>query len=149
MGRIFTVSFADVAVTAIQDLFQIEAQGVTAKLHALFLSQSTDAGDANSEQLSLVLRRVTDAVVDGAAEVPAKPTDVAGANLAVNQLVPLATGVAIYHAEAWNTLTPFVWLPTPEMRPSIQPTDAMTVHLAEAPAQSIDISGTLYFEELD
>ncbi|KKL84049.1 hypothetical protein LCGC14_1968710, partial [marine sediment metagenome] len=44
MGRMFSVSFTDVAVTAQQDLFQIEANTVPVIIHAIFLSQTSDVG---------------------------------------------------------------------------------------------------------
>ena len=57
MGRMYTVTFTDVAVTAQQDLFQIEANTTPVIIHAIFLSQISDVGDSAAENLSILLRR--------------------------------------------------------------------------------------------
>ena len=64
MGRIYAVNFNEVAVSVQQDLFQIEAQTTPAILHAIYLSQSTEEGDAEAENLNVIIQRVTDAVTD-------------------------------------------------------------------------------------
>ena len=53
MGRRYSVSFTDVAVTVQQDLFQLEALVVPAKLLGCTISQSSDVGDAAAEGLSI------------------------------------------------------------------------------------------------
>lgn len=150
MGRIYSVEFTEVGVTAQQDLFQIEALTTPAILHAVYLSQSSDLGDAASEGLSILIRRVTDAVPSP--YTPGQPLDggdsAANANTGVNKTTELVTGATTLHSEAWNILTPFVYLPTPELRPVVQIGNAITVNLNTTPADSITMSGTLYFEEI-
>lgn len=149
MGRLYSASFTEVAVTAQQDLFQIEANTVPAIIHAVFLSQSSDVGDASSEGLSVLIRRVTDAVTNDIAEVALDGGDsAANADLAVNETTELVTGAAVIHAESWNILTPFVYLPPPELRPVVQVGNALVVNLNTTPGDSITMSGTLYFEEI-
>lgn len=149
MGRIYSASFTEVAVSAQQDLFQIEANSVPAIIHAVFLSQTSDLGDAASEGLSILIRRVTDAVTNDIAEVTLDGGDAAAnADLAVNETTELVTGATTIHSEAWNILTPFVYLPPPELRPIVQIGNVITVNLNTTPADSITMSGTLYFEEL-
>ena len=47
MGRVYSAVFEEVGVTAIQDLFELNAPSTgTVKVHALIISQSTDAGDS-------------------------------------------------------------------------------------------------------
>ena len=149
MGRIYTASFTEVAVTAQQDLFQLEALTTPAIVHGVFLSQTTDVGDAASEGLSILIRRVTDAVTNDVAEVLIDGGDGgANADIAVNETTELVTGASTIHSEAWNILTPFVYLPLPEHRPVVQIGNVITVNLNTTPADSITMSGTLYFEEL-
>ena len=148
MGRIYSASFTEVSVSAQQDLFQIEALTVPAIIHAVFLSQTSDLGDAASEGLSILIRRVTDAVTNDIAEVALDGGDAAAnADIAVNETTELVTGATTIHSEAWNILTPFVYLPPPELRPIIQIGNVITVNLNTTPADSITMSGTLYFEE--
>lgn len=149
MGRIYSASFTETAVSAQQDLFQLEANTVPAIIHAVFLSQTSDLGDAASEGLSILIRRVTDAVTNDIAEVALDGGDAAAnADIAVNETTELTTGAAVIHSEAWNILTPFVYLPPPELRPIVQIGNVITVNLNTTPADSITMSGTLYFEEI-
>ncbi len=148
MGRMFTASFTDVAVTAQQDLFQIEANTVPAIIHAIFLSQTSDVGDAAAENLSILIRRVTDAVTNDIAEAKLDTgSGVALADLAVNETTELVTGAEIIHSEAWNIAMAFIWMPPPEMRIVIQVGNAVVVNLNDTPADELTMSGTMYFEE--
>lgn len=148
MGRVYSLSFDNVAVSAVQDLFQIEAQTVSAKLLGAFISQSSDLGDAESEGLRIRVRKgITTAITNSPAEAQKNASDgVAKANLNVNQTTQATAGATTYHCEVWNILTPFVWLPTPELAPVLEPGEAATIDI-EAPADGITVCGTLYFEE--
>lgn len=149
MGRIYSVSFTDVAVTAAQDFFQIEAVTVPAIIHAVYLSQSTDVGDAAAESLSLRFRRVTDALTNVTAEAQLDTGDaVALADLNVNDVTPLVTGAQTIHPESWNIAMPFVYLPPPELRIVVPVGDVVTLNLITTPADSITMSGVMYFEEI-
>lgn len=149
MGRIYSFSFSEVAVTAQQDLFQMEALVVPLRLHAVYLSQTSDVGDAAAEGLSILIRRVTDAVTNDVAEVKMDGGDgAANADLAINETTELVTGAEIIHAEAWNIAMPFIYLPPPELRPLAQIGNVIVVNLNTTPADSITMSGTAYFEEL-
>ena len=149
MGRMYTLEFTDVAVTAQQDLFQIEAITVPAIIHAVYLSQITDVGDAAAENLSISINRVTDDVTDDKATVQIDNGDATQlAEIAINETVELVTGLARIHSEAWNIALPFVFLPTPEMRPVVEVGNAIVVNLNTTPADSITMSGTIYFEEV-
>ncbi len=149
MGRIYSVSFDGIAVTAAQDLFQLEAVTVPAIIHAIYLSQSTDVGDAAAEGLSIRLRRVTDALTNVTAEAQMDTGDAAAlADLNVNDTTALVAGAQVLHAENWNIAMPFVYLPPPELRIVCKVGDCITVNLATVPADSITMSGTMYFEEV-
>lgn len=149
MGRMYTAQFSEVAVTAQQDLFQIEANTVPVILHAIFLSQTSDVGDAAAENLSIRICRVTDVVTNDIAEVKLDPASAAAlADLAVNETTELVTGLEVIHSEAWNIALPFVWMPPPEMRIVVKVGDAVVVNLNKTPADEVTMSGTLYFEEV-
>lgn len=148
MGRMFTVQFTEVAVTAQQDLFQIEALVVPAILHQVVLSQSSDVGDAEAENLSIRFHRVTDAVTNDVAEVKLDPgSAAANADLAVNETTELVTGLEVIHSEAWNIALPFIWLPPPELRIIVEIGNAVCVNLNATPSDALTMSGTMYFEE--
>jgi hypothetical protein len=145
----YTAQFSEVAVTAQQDLFQIEANTTPAIIHAIFLSQTSDVGDAAAENLSILIRRVTDAVTNDVTEAKLdNGSAAANADLAVNETTELVTGATTIHSEAWNIALPFVWMPPPEMRIIVEIGNAVVVNLNTTPADSITMSGTMYFEEI-
>ncbi len=148
MGDMYTVSFQDVAVSAIQDFFQIEAVTKRAIIHAIFLSQNSDVGDAAAENLTIVIRRVTDALTNVTAEVKLdQGSPAALADLNVNDTTPLATSPENIHVECWNIALPFVLMPPPEMRIIVPVDDTVTVWLPTAPSDELTMSGVMYFEE--
>lgn len=148
MGRIYSATFSEVAVTAQQDLFQLEALVVPLTLHAVYLSQTSDVGDAAAEGLSILIRRFTDAVTNDVAEVKLDSgSAAANADIAINETTELVTGTETIHSEAWNIAMPFIYLPPPELRPVIQIGNGVAINLNTTPADSITMSGTVYFEE--
>ena len=148
MGRMYTVQFTDVAVTAQQDLFQIESLVTPVTLHAVYLSQTSDVGDSSAENLSIRIVRATDAVTDDLATVQLDKGDATQtAEVAVNETSELVTGLEVIHSEAWNIALPFIWLPPPEMRVVGVVGDVIIVNLNTTPADSLTMSGTVYFEE--
>ena len=148
MARIYSVSFSDVAVSVAQDLFQIEAVTNPVIIHAVYLSQNSDTGDAAAENLTILIKRVTDVLTNVTAEVNLDKADTAAlADLNVNDTTALTTGAETIHAECWNIAMPFVYLPTPELRPIVPAADVITVNLPTAPTDPLTMSGTLYFEE--
>ena len=149
MKRVFSISFTEVAVTAQQDLFQIEATARGAKLLAVFLSQSSDVGDAEAEGLSILIQRVTDEVTNDVAEVP---MDSGGGaylgDLAINETTELTTGAEVIHSEIWNIAQgPFIYLPPPELIADITGGEVIVVNLNTTPSDSITMSGTCYFSQ--
>ena len=151
MGILYTVEFNGVAVTAAQDLFQVEAVTVPIRIHEITISQHTDVGDAEAESLLIRLRgEITDTVTDDLAGVPLQGARTTAnlSNLAINEGTQITTGAVDIYSEAWNIALPFKYIPTPETRYEIPPGDAFVVDLATAPADSITCHGTLVFEEL-
>ncbi len=147
--RMYSFAFTGIGVTAQQDLFQIEALITPMTLHAVYLSQMDDVGDAQAEGLSILIQRVTDAVTD---DVPSILMDTGDAtqtaDLAINETSELVTAVSVIHSEVWNIAQgPFIYLPPPEMRPMAVIGDVIVINLNETPDDSITMSGTVYFSE--
>jgi hypothetical protein len=147
----YSASFEEVAVTAIQDLFQILAPADSVVLlHALLLSQSTDAGDTESEQLPVLIHRGS---TDGSGGSTPTPTPLhlgdtaAGTVVEANNTTQGTEGPFI-HAEAFNVMAGLAIWWTPETRPVISPSDLLHIELQVAPVDSINMNGTIYFEEL-
>lgn len=152
---LYAVTFAAVAVTAQQDLFEITgpADAVTI-VHQVILSQSSEVGDAQEEGLNLLIRRgQTTSGTGGTQAVTPPPLETGssayGGVVDVNNTTKASGGTIVtMHSEAWNVRGPWVYLPTPEMRPILGPSIRMTVELATTPADSITMSGTLVLEEI-
>jgi hypothetical protein len=147
MGRMYTVQFTEVAVTAQQDLFQIEALVVPAIIHGVSISQSSDTGDSAAAMVSLQIRRATDAVTDDLATVQLDKGDATqNADVAINETTELVTGSEVIHSEVWNIALPFIWMPPPEMRIVIPVGDVVVVNMNTT--DTLTMSGTIYFEEV-
>ena len=154
MGRLYTSTFSAVAVTAAQDFFEINAPAdAIVVIHAVYLSQYTDTGDAAEEILSILYKR--GATVSGSGgsaftALPAQFGDVAlGGTTEINNTTKANTGtITVNHADAWNVRMPYVFIPTPEMRLVLSPSQRFTVELLAAPADSLTCNGTIYFEEI-
>jgi len=146
MSRMYTVQFSEVAVSAQQDLFQIEALITPAIIHAVYISQSSDVGDASAAMVSIQLRKATDAVTDDLATVQLDEGDATQtADVAINETTELVTGQLIYHSEVWNIALPWVWLPPPEMRINVKIGEVLCVNMNTT--DTLTMSGTIYFEE--
>lgn len=154
MGRMYTAQFNGVAVTAQQDFFELVAPAEAAVLvHGFVLGQTTEAGDAEEEFLSILVKSgQTTSGSGGTAPTPV-PTDfnsaAAGATTEVNNTTKATAGTIVtHHADAWNVRSQYLWLPSPEMRFHLAPSRRFTVELATTPADSITMNGTIYFEEI-
>lgn len=159
MGKLYTVTFTAVAITAQQDLFEITAASSRVLLiHGVELSQSTEVGDAAEEGLAIVMKRGTSLTTSGSGGSSATPAPLevnqgaAGSTAEVNNTTKLAVGtgaITTLIATNWNIrATPMAWMFTPELRPVVSPSERFAVELATTPADSITTSGTLWFEEI-
>lgn len=157
MGKMYTVIFNEVAVTAQQDLFELTNGGSRILLiHGWELSQTTELGDAAEENLNLMLKRGTSATTSGSggsAPTPA-PIEVnqgASTFLAeVNNTTKLSGGtITTLVVTSWNIRnSPCTWMFTPECRPVVSPSERLVLQLNNTPADSITMSGTMWVEEI-
>lgn len=156
MGRMYAVTFENVAVTAAQDFFYVApADDKAVVLHECRLSQSTELGDAAEEQLRIAIVRGHATVGSGGSAftpLPLIPTDTAaGATARINDttIASAGTGVNLL-VDTLNVRSGWLWLPTPECRPMVTQGSGTTivVRLLAAPADSVTMGGTLLFEEL-
>lgn len=154
MGRIYTVEFEGVAVTAAVDLFEVTpADDKPLEVLGLFLAQSSDVGDAASEILRYrVIRGHTTGGSGGAAPTP-RPLDRSGAAAGfaaeTNNTTIASAGTAVnLHSDAFNIATGLqLWLPEGCEWGVSQADTTLVVRLMAAPADSLTMSGTLYVRE--
>jgi len=151
MGRMYSTVFEEVAVTAAQDLFEINAPAdAVVVLHSCIVTQSSDAGDAEDEQLSIIFHLGSTSGSGGSlpTEHPLELGSPAfGGTVEVNNTSQSTEG-SILHAEAFNVRAGFYYRPTPEERIVISPSDRLIIELQTAPADSLTMSGTIIFEEI-
>ena len=151
-GRIYTGIFEEVAVTAIQDFFELIGPADSALLiHEWGIYQSSDAGDAASEMLQILCHRGTATGSGGTSEtpVPKNVGDAAfGGTMEVNNTSQSAEGAHIGGTYTFNIMAGIQQIYTPETRPVISPSGLFIIESQIAPADSLTMSGYLTFEEI-
>jgi hypothetical protein len=154
MGRLYTISIADVAVTAAQDLINITAtSGMAFKLWRVELGQKTLT---SWEAKGIIIKRFPATVTAGSGGSAATPRPVNGGDAAatitarINDTTPMTTsGTAVTMlARDWEFLNGFIWVPMPDERPVIAPSQGLNINLVTAPSASMTVSGFAVVEEL-
>ena len=155
MSRIYSAEFADVAVTAAQDLFSLlVGDDEPIELLGCTISQNTDLGDAAAEALTIKIIRGWGTVGSGGSAPTAINLDGKGGaattTVRANDTTEASSGSAVnMHSECWNIALPWIYLPIPEMRIRVdQADDLLSVSLITVPADSITVSGTIYWREM-
>lgn len=155
MGRMYSVVFENVSVTAAQDFFELTpADDKPILIHGIYLANISEVGDAAEEMLRVaILRGHTTGGSGGSAPTPAplgsSAGAAAGAAAEVNNTTIASAGTAVtLHAESFNVRAGWQFIPTPEARPGAsQANTTIVVRLMAAPADAVSMSGTLIFEE--
>lgn len=156
VGRIYFVNWdAATAVTAQIDVFEISpADDKPVQIHELRLWQTTDLGDAAEEIIGIqIIRGFTTSGSGGAAAVIGQRqlNDAAQGFAAECRNTSLAnTGTTqTLLSDAWNVRIPYIWTPTPEVRPIVsQASTTLVVRLMAAPADSLTMFGSMTVEEM-
>lgn len=152
---VYSVTFAAVAVSAAQDLFEIvsPAAGVIF-IHGYELFQTSDFGDAQSEGLPLQWIRGYTTTGSGGTSVtpvPASTRDTAGSAAATceanNTTVATGGSPTTYAAGGWNVQGGADKFWPPELRPVLRNSERGVLRMG-APTDPVTLYGTLYFEEL-
>lgn len=154
IGRVYTAQFNGVAVTAAQDLFEINAPSDAAVAILEFhLSQSTEVGDSAEEMLSILFKSGASTSGSGGTTPTAVPLalgDAAfGGTVEVNNTTNASTGTIVTHgAWTWNVRAPLDIIFQPEARKILSPSARCTLELATTPADSITMNGYAVFAEI-
>jgi len=144
----YSAVFEEVAVTAVQDLFEIVAPADSVVIiHMFEVSQSSDT---DSEQLNLLFHRGSTSGSGGSTPTP-RPLAVGdaafGGTVEANNTSQSTEGVHL-HAASFNVLNGYMWMPTPEARIILSPSGRLIIELQTAPADSLTMSATVVFEEI-
>lgn len=152
--RVYTVSFSEVAVTAAVDVFEITpADDKPLEILGLFISQSSDFGDAQAEVIPYkVIRGHTTSGSGGSAPTP-RPLQrgdaAAGFTAEANNTTAASAGTTVdLHCGAFNVAVgEALWLPEGCEWGVSQADTTLVVRLASAPVDSLDMSATIYVRE--
>ena len=152
MGRMYTASFGGVAVTAIQDLFEVNAPSdATVAIHSIAVGQSSDYGDSEAEGLRVQISRAPTASGTGGSTLTPRPHEEGdaafGGTVEANN-TGQATGTVTIHEDTFNVQAGWAYKPTPEERIVISPGGRLVVELPVAPGEALTMSGSITFEEI-
>lgn len=149
----YSVQFNGVAVTAQQDFFELAAPSTRVNIiHSVEITQSTDYGDAQDEGLSILFKRGVGSTTGSGGSSPTiqklqTGSAAASGTAKANNTTKMTAGtITTLHASVWSVRAPFLYLPTPEMRIILAPSERFTVELATTPADSLTCNGTLIYE---
>ncbi len=153
-GRMYSVIFSAVAVSAAQDLFELTpADDKPVEIVGIELGQSSDSADAQDEQLQIsIIRGFTASGSGGSSATPAplSPADTAAGFAAeVNNTTVANTGTGVtLHTGCWNVRAGYInWFPE-GARPAAGQGNTTIVVRQTAPADAVTMSGTLWVREL-
>ncbi len=159
MGRMFTVAATETAVTTAIDIFEVLADtDAPVLIHGFHLYQTTELGDAAEEVLEIETVRGVGTVTSGSGgnastEQPIDDNVGTTANAVVEDMNTTRMAVGTGTLEelekfGWNVRIPWTHYYTPETRPRINPEDRWTLSIDTAPADSVTIGATLWYEVL-
>jgi hypothetical protein len=155
-GRIYSVVFGAVSVSAAQDFFEISpADDKPIQLVGITFDQTGvgDVGDAAEEFLRwTVIRGHTTSGSGGSAPTPRPmaPNDAAaGFTCEVNNTTVASAGTpVVLHEGAFNVRGPYIFWWPDGCEPGATQGNTTIVVRGVAPADAITISGTLYVREM-
>jgi len=157
MSRIYTVVFANVSISAAQDLFALSpAANKPIEIVGLVLNQVglSDVGDAQEELLRYsVMRGHTTTATGGSSATPqaVKPSEAAAGFTAHVNGTTIATGgspVTLVESSFNVRSGTEPWWPDQTEPGASAANTTMVVRLNAAPSDAITLSGTLYVREL-
>lgn len=155
MSGIYTVQFNGVAATVQQDLFELVAHASKqCVLLSVSLSQTTEVGDAQEENLSILIKSgQTTSGSGGSSYTPValdtSSTQAAGFTAEVNNTTKASAGTIVTHYPyTWNVRMPFDIILPDTMQLIFGAGKRLTVELATTPADSITISGFAVVQEI-
>ena len=153
--RVYSISFFGISVSGISDLLEIEAptSGMI-EIRSVRLGQTTDAGDAQAELLSVSLTRYSTNGTGGTAVTP-RPHNLGHAALTGdgqtyfrNRTAQGGTPIEVVQ-DVWNIQAPWLYVPVHDERIWIPPAGILSLELTKAPGSALDMTSTITFAMLD
>lgn len=153
-GRVYTVSFSEVAITAAVDAIELTpADDKSIEVFGMFWGNSSDFGDAASEIIPFrVIRGHTTSGSGGSTATP-RPLNrsdaAAGFTCETNNTTAASAGTTVdLHCDAINIQAGYaLWLPEGCEWSASQADTTLVIRYTNVPVDSVDTSLTLYVRE--
>ncbi len=154
-GNVYTVQFENVAISVVQDLFEILAPSdACLMIMALGFGQTSDVGDAEEEILRSTLRMVSGAPTSGSGgSTPTpRPTNLgavaSGATVEANNTTQLTGGTnVVLQPVALNIRIPEQIIEIPEGRYWISPSTRFLWELESVGGDALSCNGFVKYQE--
>lgn len=154
MGHRYNVPITAVASpAAIWDAFELNVASTRAvKLIRVSLGQTSDVGDASSENLQVRINTGHSTSGSGGSATTPNPLATGGAASAssaetMNTTIASSGTEVVRHVGVWNTQIGYEYRPIPEEMLEFAPSTRVCVRVS-APGDAITVSGELVFEEI-
>lgn len=157
-GRRYTASFTAVAVSLAQDFFEILVPAdMSVALEEIHITQSSDAGDAESEQLRFQISRASGSYTSGSGGSTATPaphvfSDTSSSVTAeINNTTQASAGtgaLTVIHEQCENIHNGFHYVAPQDREIIFSPSQAIVISLPAAPSDALTMSGTATFVEI-
>lgn len=152
-GMMYSANVAAVSVSAVQDLFEIVAPAdACVIIHSLYVSQTSDYGDAAAEGLQI--KAIKGYTVSGSGGTSVTPTPqqsgfaAAGSTVEANNTTQANTGTPLtLVADSFNIQIGYQYRPTPEERIVLSPSQRLVWTLS-APADAVTLNASCLIEEI-
>ncbi len=154
MGRVYTASFGGIAVTAIQDIFEVVAPAdAIVNILELYLGQTSDVGDAAEEILRLQFTMGHTTSGSGGAAITARPHELGdaafGGAVERNNTTQALGGSPIVRVERdFNVRVGLGYIPIPKAVQVLSPSMRFVLELPSAPGDSLTMNGSITIEEV-
>lgn len=154
MSGIYTVQFNSVDISAQQDLFELVASsGKPIVILGFGLSQHTEIGDAQEEQLLILVKSGQTVSGSGGSSATPVPTDSSGSAASftaeVNNTTKANTGTIVTHKPyAWNVRAPLDIVFTELEQLVMAVSRRCTIELAKTPADQLTCNGYVVVQEI-
>ncbi len=150
MGRVYTAIVNAVAVTAIQDFWELNCPtDAVICLLSVRISQYSDVGDAAAEMLPVVISKATGTAGSGGTTPTAQPHHTGdsafGGTVEANNDTQAGTTVEEL-ADAFNIRAGWLYQPTEKEYKWLSPGEVLLVELPVAPTDSLTMMGSITFK---
>lgn len=152
-GRVYSASFAGVAISAVADIFEITGGStVVTEILSFHLSQETLTKDEDEQFLNILWQSGQTTSGSGGATVTPRPRmkgdSASVATVERGNTTQASGGTIVTHvSESFNVRIPYLWLPTPEQTLWLQPSERGTWSIEDAPSESTTFNATVVFKE--